>query len=66
MGDWTEDRNHKWIYDPAAPTPGSNPAVTQMLPIVGPSTDPVDVPPRVDGWCEDRPPAELSDNDGQD
>lgn len=27
---------------------------------------PVDVPPRVDDWCEDRPPGELTDDDGTD
>ncbi|HEY9413630.1 MAG TPA: hypothetical protein VIQ30_02620 [Pseudonocardia sp.] len=31
IGDWNEDRNGKWIYDKNAPTPGQNPAVTQML-----------------------------------
>lgn len=29
-------------------------------------TGQVDVPPRVDDWCEDRPPGELTDDDGTD
>lgn len=51
VGDWNEDRNGKWIWDPAAPTPGQDPAVTQLLNIVTypathtPSTNGSDVDP---------------------
>jgi hypothetical protein len=46
-------------YDVPAHVDGNDPAMT-MLPLIAP----VDVPLRVDGWCEDRDPAELTDDDG--
>jgi hypothetical protein len=52
-----------WTYDPDAPSPGRDPAVTRLLPAVPDKNAPVDVPPRVDDWCEDRDPDELSDDD---
>jgi hypothetical protein len=43
MGDWAlrpdpdQPGQFKWMYDKDAPSPGQNPAVTTMLPVVGPS-----------------------------
>lgn len=42
MGDWYQRQDGKWIYDKNAPSPGQNPAVTQMLNAVTPP--PVDEP----------------------
>lgn len=52
------------------PTPYPRDAVDydehRDYPVVPAPLDLVDVPPRVDDWCEDRPPSELTDRDGTD
>lgn len=58
--------------DPATtslPTPYTRPVdydEHRDYPVTPAPLDLVDVPPRVDDWCEDRPPAELADEDGTD
>lgn len=46
MGDWypDPDRPGRWRYDPDAPTPGADPAVTMIQPIVA-KPDPDRMPP---------------------
>lgn len=39
MGDWYPTADGRWTYDPAAPSPGANPALTQILNAVTPSCD---------------------------
>lgn len=56
-----DELSRRHHYDVPAQGPGQDPAVT-MLPLIAP----VDVPPRIDDWCEDRAPSELSDDDGVD
>jgi len=60
IGDWSLNREGRWVYD--ANAPAANISATQMMPATSPD-DPVDVPPRVDDWCEDRDPGELTDDD---
>lgn len=51
MGDWSwSDQRQQWVYDPMAPSPGQNPAVTQILPTVTPSPSPR---PRVEEPVDD-------------
>ena len=65
-GQWVPDQlspsGFRWRdHDEADPT--------SMLPVVEPvtpDTATVDVPPRLDDWCEDRSPDELTDDDGRD
>lgn len=39
MGDWYEIPDPPYFrYDPDAPSPGRNPALTQILPVVGPES----------------------------
>jgi hypothetical protein len=59
MGDWRLDQNERWVYHEG--DPASDPTATSLMPAVVDNT--VDVPPRVDDWCEDRPPGELTDSD---
>lgn len=37
MGDWYLKDDGSWVYDKDAPSPGTNPSPTEMLPIVTPS-----------------------------
>lgn len=36
MGDWSQTADGRWSYDPLAPSPGQNPAVTQIFNAVRP------------------------------
>ncbi len=81
MGDWVW-RGGEWVHDPELPTPVTasdyDPSATRVgVPAVGGrveyadsvdyvSTRATDTPGRVNDWCEDRPAAELSDDDGRD
>lgn len=59
MGDWEFD-GLNWIYHPDRPTPDPN--TTQPVITVG---EPVDVPPRIDDWCENRHPDDITAEDGR-
>lgn len=37
-----------------------------FLPVAPREVEPIVVPPRLDDWCEDRQPGELTDDDGVD
>lgn len=53
MGDWIEDPAEPsgWRYDKDAPTPAATPVDEELL-------------DKIDGFCEDRSEAELTDDDG--
>lgn len=36
IGDWYLNNEGSWTYDEDAPTPGANPPVTSMLPMIAP------------------------------
>jgi hypothetical protein len=73
---WIEDPSEpsgwRWVENLAEMPPGTSHTVGPPQPYPtpwtsGPETpDLVDVPERIDGWCENRPPHELSDVDGID
>lgn len=56
VGDWTPDHREPsgWRYDKDAPSPGRNPALTQILPVVEPYPDPGP------GLSNSNPPAETA------
>ncbi len=80
MGDWVW-RDGQWLHAPDLATPVTaadyDPSATRVdIPAIGgrvtygDAVDYAPVPPglpeRIDGWCEDRPVDELTDEDGRD
>lgn len=60
-GDWYLDRDGNWTYDRNAPSPGRNPAVTEMLPMVPPLVEHGDVGDWIDPNAADPTPDEVTD-----
>jgi hypothetical protein len=71
MGDWYLGNDNRWHYDKNAPSPGQQPAVTMMHPVVHPTppAEPVfagDVGDWVDPNAPDPTPDEIADPEHSD
>lgn len=66
MGDFYPDPKNpgKWIYDEQAPTPGQNPAVTMMLPVIPVKPSPKPRPYPDPGVVSPQAPAGFEHEDG--